>query len=378
VINIKYLTKKDKSCKHDPENNPHIKQEVPPVIMRLNEELFSRYHKERNSGKSQETIKLESYVLKRLSDHVKKPMEQVTKQDLIDYFDFLVNHEHLEPYTIVTHKILVKKFFKWLYNTKETGKIPEQVLWIEVNKKKAYKTKTKADMLTQEEIEKMIGVCKTPLEKAMIAVQSDAATRPGEFLALKVSNVVQEADGFSLCVDGKTGQRIIPLNGSTKYLVDYLNQHPDRDNKNAPLWISKINTQYSVSGFHCMLKKIAKRAGITKNVSGHLFRHVRLTQLAKQHLPESIMRNFAGWEANSTMPSVYLHMDGSDVKDAIRKLEPTKAYVLESTIEEQVMQRLEEEKQKIHDEVLQQLLETLKNPQHNAIQDYLFAQSEQP
>jgi site-specific recombinase XerD len=375
VINIKYLPKKDKSCKHDPENNPHIKQQIPPVIMGINEELFSRYHKERNSGKSSETIKLESYVLRRLYDHLQKPMEQVTKQDLVDYFDYLA--KQLQPYTIVTHKILVKKFFKWLYNFQLGDKVPEQVSWITFDKKKAYKTKTKADMLTQEEIEKMIGVCKTPLEKAMIAVQSDAATRPGEFLALKVSNVVQEADGFSLCVDGKTGQRIIPLNGSTKYLVDYLNQHPDRDNKNAPLWISKINTQYSVSGFHCMLKKIAKRAGITKNVSGHLFRHVRLTQLAKQHLPESIMRNFAGWEANSMMPSVYLHMDGSDVKDAIRKLEPTKAYVLESTIEEQVAQRMKEESQKIHDEVLAQLLETLKNPQHTAIQDLLFAQSEQ-
>ena len=79
MINIKYLSKVDKSCKHDPKNTPLIKQEIPPVIMSVNEELFSRYHKERNSGKSQETIKLESYVLKRLSVHVKKPMEQVTK-----------------------------------------------------------------------------------------------------------------------------------------------------------------------------------------------------------------------------------------------------------------------------------------------------------
>jgi site-specific recombinase XerD len=370
VINIKYLSVVDKSCKHDPENNPHIKQEVPPVIMRLNEELFSRYHKERNSGKSHETIKLESYVLKRLSDHVKKPMEQVSKQDLIDYFDFLVSHEHLEPYTIVTHKILVKKFFKWLYHTKETGKIPEQVLWIEVNKKKAYKTKTKADMLTPQEVQKIIDACKHPLEKAMIAVHADLGTRPGEFCAMKLGNVVQEADGFSICVDGKTGQRIVPLNSSTQYLIDYLKQHPDANNKDAPLWVSQRNTQYSKSGFYCMVKKMAKRAGITKNVSGHLFRHTRLTQLAREKLPESVIRNFAGWEKNSMMSSVYIHIDGSDVKEAIRKVEPQQPLFNTDTDRQKI-------KAELREEILAELIETLGDPQHKAIQDYLFAQSQQ-
>ena len=80
--------------------------------MSVNSELFERYHKGRNSGKSPKTIRLEGFVLKRLDTHVMKPMEQVTRQDLVDYFDYLA--KQLSSYTIVTYKILLKKFFKWL------------------------------------------------------------------------------------------------------------------------------------------------------------------------------------------------------------------------------------------------------------------------
>jgi hypothetical protein len=51
------------------------------------------------------------------------------------------------------------------------------------------------------------------------------------------------------------------------------------------------------------------------------------------------------------------------------RIEPKMSFVENNTVEQQVMQRLEQEKQKMHDESLAQLIETLKDPQHRAIKD---------
>jgi len=338
-----------------------------------NQLVFERFHREVNFSKSPELVKLDTAILKKFENYVQKPIEQVTKDDVLNYFHSLT----LAPYSIELHKSQIKKFFKWLYHFDETGKVPEQVSWIKVNRKKVYKYKTKADILTKAEINTLIAACKTPVERAMVSVLYDSAARIDEFIKLKISDVVKEGDEYSICVTGKTGQRNIPLNYSMKYMLEYLESHPQRNNRNAPLWLNRKNTQYSENGIYTIMKSIVKRSGIQKHVHNHLFRHSRLTELAHEGMNESQMRVFAGWKNDSTMPAIYLHLSNDDVKDALRKIEPKVNYVEQNTVEEQVMQRLEQEKQKIHDEVLQQLLETLKNPQSHVIQDYLFAQSEQ-
>ena len=66
-----------------------------------------------------------------------------------------------------------------------------------------------------------------------------------------------------------------------------------------------------------MLKTLAKDAGIKKNLHPHALRHGRLTELVKLGLKESELRIFAGWESDSKMPAVYLHISGEDVEGKI-------------------------------------------------------------
>jgi len=127
-----------------------------------------------------------------------------------------------------------------------------------------------------------------------------------------------------------------------------------------------------------VIKQIAKRSKIQKRVTAHIFRHSRLTELARENLNESVMRHFAGWSRSSQMPSIYIHIAGDNVLSALRKIEPKKQLIDSTTVEQQVQQRLAEEKQKMQEEILAQLIETLKDPQHKAIQDMLFEQNEQP
>jgi hypothetical protein len=68
-----------------------------------------------------------------------------------------------------------------------------------------------------------------------------------------------------------------------------------------------------------MLYRRLRKARIKKRVNLKLFRHAAATRLSK-HLSESTMRLRHGWTKGSTMPSRYVHLNNSDVEDAILKM----------------------------------------------------------
>ena len=69
-------------------------------------------------------------------------------------------------------------------------------------------------------------------------------------------------------------------------------------------------------GVYGKLKSIAKRAGIKKNVHPHIFRHTKLTEMAKV-LTDAELRIFAGWTKSSNMAAVYTHLNSNDVNNKI-------------------------------------------------------------
>ena len=68
-----------------------------------------------------------------------------------------------------------------------------------------------------------------------------------------------------------------------------------------------------------MLKKLRQRAGVTKRVNPHIFRHARATLFA-QHLTDAQLKQHFGWRANSRMASVYIHLSGRDLDPALARL----------------------------------------------------------
>jgi ribosomal protein L40E len=64
------------------------------------------------------------------------------------------------------------------------------------------------------------------------------------------------------------------------------------------------------------LKRLCKKVGINKRIHPHLFRHTRLTELAKE-LPEQILKQIAGWVPDSKMAQVYLHLSLKDVEESL-------------------------------------------------------------
>ena len=124
----------------------------------------------------------------------------------------------------------------------------------------------------------------------------------------------------------------MPLIDSTPYPAERLDNHPARDEKDAPLWVGigtvGRNKRLEYAALRKMLQSVARRAGIRKKVNPHNFRHSRATMLANL-LTEAQMNQYFGWVTGSDRPSTYVHLSGRDVDDAILKKEGMRLHALE-------------------------------------------------
>ena len=228
-------------------------------------------------------------------------------------------NEKYKPWTKHTFKVAIKKFFKWLNGGEE---YPQCVRWIKCNFKYA-DTLLPEDLLTQEEVKRMIEVAEHPRDKAFISALYESGCRIGEIGTLNIKNVVFDEYGAQIIVDGKTGVRRVRLIACVPYLTTWINNHPSRNDPEAPLWVS-IGTfhhgkELSYSSFRSLIQSVAKKAGITKKINPHRWRKARVSHLAP-HLKDEVMDQHFGWVRGSKMPATYVHMLGIQVDNPLLEL----------------------------------------------------------
>ena len=120
-------------------------------------------------------------------------------------------------------------------------------------------------------------------------------------------------------VNGKTGYRRVRIIASAPYLTEWINKHPKRDDPEAPLWVTRDYEIMSYAALRIAFKRLFHKAGVHKKINFHNFRHSRATYLAN-HLTEAQMKEFFGWVQASDMASIYVHLSGRDVDNALLKV----------------------------------------------------------
>lgn len=242
-------------------------------------------------------------------------LNKATRENIERLVVKINKNKEWSEYTKYDYKVAVKKFYKWLNGGEECPSIAK---WIPTKISKC-KRKLPEDLLTEEEIKKLIEFAPTIRDKAFIITLYETGCRNGEMLSLKLKSVSFESQGTILRVHGKTGARRVMTITATPYLRDWINNHPEKDNPDAPLWIMSDGKELTQAGSSAMLKRIAKRAKIKKKVNPHNFRHTRATHLAN-HLTEAQMKEYLGWTQSSDMASVYVHLSGRDTDNAILEM----------------------------------------------------------
>ncbi len=242
-----------------------------------------------------------------------KDMKTVEASDIEDFI--LERKEKVSPFTLQGDILELKLFLKWF--------LPDKVDDLITFKIQKPKRKLPVDQLiTREDIQKMVASCDTQRDRALIMLLWDSGARINELLSRNIGHVAFDRYGAVIIVDGKTGERRMRLTSCVPDLQAWVNMHPMKNSPGAPLFITynRYGTGKKVLNAHTIqnrLKVIAAQAGIQKRVHPHGIRHARLTDLSKLGFSEMELRIIAGWESSSLMPAVYVHLSGADVENKV-------------------------------------------------------------
>jgi len=221
-------------------------------------------------------------------------------------------------------KLILKKLVQYAKTgtADKNAPYPEEVVWIPLNVRQQA-TVTAEDLLTTEDIANILKNTRNARDYALLYALFEGALRITELLTMRVGSVEFRNGYCVLSVVGKTGFRRVTVVLAHRALLDWLNEHPYRNDVDAPLWVS-VSTNGDRKPLHYatfreIVKNTAKKAGVKKRVWGYLFRHTQLTALAKK-LRESQLKGVAGWTQSSKMAARYIHLSGRDNEDAILQI----------------------------------------------------------
>jgi len=255
-----------------------------------------------------------------LARYINQDFDHLTRKE-IEQLVRRIQNNGFSPHTVSDHLVVIKKFWKWLEGNDE--EYPEKVKWIKPKRNLNGRAKLPEELLTKEDIDKLLNATETPRDRAIISVLYETGCRISELLGLRIRNVQFDDDGAVLHLDGKTGPRRIRIIHSIPALSNWIDNHPQRKDQSAFLWITMGTknhfNQMSYQAVHFMLNKTALKAQLGKNCHPHIFRHSRATFLAK-HLTEAQMKEYFGWTQSSEMAAVYVHLSGRDVDSALLRL----------------------------------------------------------
>lgn len=278
--------------------------------------------------------------------YTNKDLDQLTKEDYKDIITKIEENKDIKPATKQKYKAILKKFGRWIIYKDEAftqkNVNPETVAWIPTTIKKNDKTKINAsDLLTESEIERLIEVAEHPRDKAFISMLYELGARIGEVGNLRIKDLTEDCGGYLVELNGKTGPRTPIIIRSAGIVTTWINQHPLRNNPNAPLWVTinsmnhkpknnkKLkrhlhfkdkNEKLDYKNFQTLIRRLSEKANIKKKVHLHLLRHSRVTHvLVNNEMTESMAKTYFGWVPNTKSIAEYSHLTSRDANNGYRK-----------------------------------------------------------
>ncbi len=235
-------------------------------------------------------------------------------------------NRELSDRSVEDYQNTVKKFWRWLKappnEESDSYWNPPETAWMK--RVSRNKNVLPEDIVKPEEVNRMIEVADHLRNKSYVGVSWDSGGRPGEVLSLRVRDIEFDRYGAIMHIrEGKTGDRRVRLIESAPILATWIDNHPQRDDPNAALWINIGTMNHGKPLDYYAARKLvsehAKKSGIKKRITPYSFRHGRATQLAN-YLTEAQMCQHFGWRQGSKMPRVYVHLSGRDVDNKLLEL----------------------------------------------------------
>ncbi len=273
---------------------------------------------------------LDAYIrdIKKLENFAVTELDNVSPQD--------ITYENLQEYIyqLSKNKISersqargissIKAFFKFLLEEEYRNDNPATLL--EGPKLGLYLP----DTLTEEDINRIIDCIdvSTDIGKrnhCILEVLYGCGLRVSELVDLKISNINFKEN--YIIVEGKGEKtRLVPLaNATADYIHDYISAVRIKTKINKKhediLFLNSRGTNMSRVIVFIIIKELTQKAGISKSISPHTFRHSFATHLLQNGADLRFIQEMLG-HSSITTTQIYTHLKTEELRDVILNFHP--------------------------------------------------------
>ncbi len=218
----------------------------------------------------------------------------------------------------------LRSFFKYCLQEQITTTDPTVLL--EAPKLK----RSLPDTLSFEEIENIIAQIDVSKpeggrNKAMLETLYSCGLRVSELVSLKLSCLYLDV-GFIRVIGKGDKERLVPIGSDA---IKYINIYKQsirvhigiKKNEEDILFLNRRGSRLSRVMVFLILKELAKKAGITKSISPHTFRHSFATHLVEGGADLRAVQEMLGHESITTT-EIYTHLDREFLRNTLQQFHP--------------------------------------------------------
>lgn len=186
-----------------------------------------------------------------------------------------------------------------------------------------FETTSPDEILTKEEIEKLLLGCMTSRDRAVIGLLYESGCRVAEIARLRWKDIQFDEYGIRLYIDDqKTDKkRYSRITMMTQYLSQWRNDYNGQTGDDglpvpgAPVFITRERKTLTWVAVIRILDRAKERAGITRKINPHLFRKSRITHMIAQGYQESVVKKSMWNNLNTTMFKTYVALGEKQIDD---------------------------------------------------------------
>jgi integrase/recombinase XerD len=264
---------------------------------------------------------LKSYLHYLINVESVHSLNDVQRVHIVHFLRFL-KEQGKSSKTLARHIASVRAFHQFLLRAKATNQDPS--VQIETPRLE----RSLPNVLSLQEVEILLNTPNTQdhfgiRDKAMLELLYATGIRVSELIGLEIDNI-QLTMGFVRCNGNK--ERIIPIGRTAAdaikhYLEDGRPRFTSAKQQDHALFLNHQGKQLTRQGFWKILKKLAREAGIDKELTPHTLRHSFATHLLENGADLRAVQEMLG-HADISTTQIYTHVSKTKLKDVYSKFHP--------------------------------------------------------
>ena len=248
---------------------------------------------------------------------------KVTQTDLVDFIEF-INELGLSRYSQARIISGIKAFYKYLvYEDLITDDPSELIEGPKLGRKLP-------DTLSVHEIEDLFAAIdhskpEGVRNRAMLETLYSSGLRVSELIGLQISNIYVDI-GFIRIIGKGNKERLVPIGSAALKHITLYREHvrvhltPKAGHEDF-LFLNKRGSKLSRVMVFMVIKDLAQKISLDKNISPHTFRHSFATHLIEGGADLRAVQEMLGHESITTT-EIYTHLDRDYLKQVMRSYHP--------------------------------------------------------